>query len=75
MPTINTNSANRSYTITGLTNDVTYRVRVAAVNSIGVGPFTDYVLATPSPTPEINSIISVSNENLISISDETLTYI
>jgi hypothetical protein len=48
MPTINTNSANRSYTITGLTNDVTYRVRVAAVNSIGVGPFTDYVLATPS---------------------------
>lgn len=48
MTTINTNSPNRSYTITGLTNDVTYKVRVAAVNEIGVGPFTEYVYATPS---------------------------
>ena len=35
MTTINTNSPNRSYTIIGLTNDVTYKVRVAAINSIG----------------------------------------
>jgi hypothetical protein len=48
MTTINTNSPNRSYTITGLNNDVTYKVRVAAVNSIGTGPFTEYVFATPS---------------------------
>jgi hypothetical protein len=48
MTTINTNSPNRSYTITGVNNDVTYKVRVAAVNSIGTGPFTEYVFATPS---------------------------
>ena len=48
MTTINTNSPNRSYTITGVNNDVTYKVRVAAVNSIGAGPFTEYVFATPS---------------------------
>jgi hypothetical protein len=48
MATINTNSTNRNYTITGLTNDVPYRVRVAAVNAIGTGPFTSYVTGTPS---------------------------
>lgn len=48
MTTINTNSPNRSYTITGVNNNVTYKVRVAAVNSIGTGPFTEYVFATPS---------------------------
>jgi hypothetical protein len=48
MTTTNTNSANRSYTIAGLTNDITYRIRVAAINSIGTGSFTQYVYATPS---------------------------
>ena len=48
MATINTNSTNRNYTITGLTNDVPYRVRVAAVNAIGTGLFTSYVTGTPS---------------------------
>ena len=48
MTTINTNSTNRSYTISGLTNDVAYRVRVAAINAIGTGPFTSYVTGTPS---------------------------
>ena len=48
MTTINTNSTNRNYTITGLTYDVAYRVRVAAVNAVGTGQFTSYVTATPS---------------------------
>lgn len=45
---INTNNSNRTYTITGLVNDQIYRLRVAAVNAYGQGPFTQYVYATPS---------------------------
>lgn len=48
MSTINTNSSNRTYTINGVTNDQIYRVRVAAVNSYGQGPFTQYINVTPS---------------------------
>lgn len=48
MTIINTNSSNRTYTISGLINGQTYKVRVAAVNSVGQGQFTQYVEATPS---------------------------
>ena len=35
-------------TITGLLNDTQYTVRVAAVNGVGTGPWSDAVSATPS---------------------------
>jgi len=44
---------NRSATITGLTNGATYRVRVAAVNTVGTGPYaTTYAFYLPTLTPD-----------------------
>lgn len=48
MTIINTNNNNTSLNITGLTNDTQYRIRVAAVNSIGTGPYSEYIYAMPS---------------------------
>lgn len=47
MPIINTNSSNNTFTINGLINDNSYLFRVAARNSTGIGPYTDYISATP----------------------------
>ena len=42
-----TNPASRTHTITGLTDDVEYTVRVIAVNDAGDGPPSDEATATP----------------------------
>jgi len=39
-------SSERTATITGLTQGVAYRIRVAAVNSVGQGPFVDLISAS-----------------------------
>jgi len=47
MTIIDTNSTDKAYTIRDLSNDQIYRVRVAAVNSFGQGPFSNWVQSTP----------------------------
>ena len=39
------------YTVTDLDNDVLYEVSIAAVNSIGVGPYSNVITATPTGPP------------------------
>ena len=46
--TINTNSASTSYTLSGLTNGISYSVRVRAINSIGNGSYSSSVSSIPS---------------------------
>jgi hypothetical protein len=46
--TVSTGSTSTSYALTGLTNGTAYAVRVAAVNSAGVGAYTAASTATPS---------------------------
>jgi len=41
------NTSNTAYTLSKLKNGASYRVRVAAVNSMGQGAFTNYVVNTP----------------------------
>lgn len=48
MPTITTSNNSTTYTINNLINDQIYRVRVAASNSAGVGPYTEYIQVAPS---------------------------
>jgi hypothetical protein len=45
--TIDTRSQNSSFRILSLVNDTSYTISVAAVNSIGVGPFSEPALAVP----------------------------
>ena len=47
MTIIDTNSTDKAYTIQNLTNDQIYRVRVAAINSFGQGPYSNWVQSTP----------------------------
>jgi hypothetical protein len=51
MTIIRTNNTNTNYTINDLTNGTPYNVRVAAVNSVGQGPFTPWGSGTPSAPP------------------------
>lgn len=41
-------SADTTANVTGLTNDTTYRFRVAAVSGVGAGPFSETATATPT---------------------------
>ena len=54
--TINIAAAATSHTITGLTNDQTYRVRLAAKTAAGTGDFSNVVLVTPHVKPIITNI-------------------
>ena len=54
--TINVAAAATSHTITGLTNDQTYRVRLAAKTTAGTGDFSNVVLVTPHVKPIITNI-------------------
>ena len=54
--TVNVAAAATSHTITGLTNDQTYRVRLAAKTTAGTGDFSNVVLVTPHAKPVITNI-------------------
>ncbi|MGI6443569.1 MAG: fibronectin type III domain-containing protein [Candidatus Dojkabacteria bacterium] len=54
-------STSTSATVTGLTNGQQYYFRVAAVNSVGQGPYTSSVTATPVNQPP--TFTSVSNNS------------
>ena len=45
-----------TYTVTGLTNGTIQHFRVAAVNAIGTGAWSNTLSATPVPPPELPSI-------------------
>jgi titin len=45
---VETSDASTTYAISGLTNDVEYKFKVAAKNTIGTGPTTSELLAIPS---------------------------
>lgn len=45
--TISTNSNVNNYIVTGLSNGVSYRFRIAARNDTGIGPYTSYIIAEP----------------------------
>jgi cellulose 1,4-beta-cellobiosidase len=47
--TVLTGSTSTSYTLTGLTNGVSYTIRVAAVNNFTTGDFSSAVNRSPSP--------------------------
>jgi alpha-tubulin suppressor-like RCC1 family protein len=54
-------STNTTATVTGLTNNTQYYFRVAAVNSIGTGPYTSSVTATPvNVAPTFTNISNTS---------------
>ena len=54
--TVNVVAAATSHTITGLTNDQTYRVRLAAKTTAGTGDFSNVVLVTPHAKPTITNV-------------------
>ena len=54
--TVNVVAAATSHTTTGLTNDQTYRVRLAAKTTAGTGDFSNVVLVTPHAKPVITNI-------------------
>jgi subtilisin-like proprotein convertase family protein len=49
--TLLTNATGTSFTATGLTNGATYYFEVAAVNRVGVGPFSNEASAMPAVPP------------------------
>ena len=54
--TVNVVAVATSHTTTGLTNDQTYRVRLAAKTTAGTGDFSNVVLVTPHVKPIITNI-------------------
>jgi hypothetical protein len=60
--TVNTGSATASYTKTGLTNDTAYTFRVAAITSVGTGPYSSSVTVTPAaPAGAVFSNVSTTS--------------
>lgn len=61
-------SSSRSATVTGLTNGETYIFRVAAVNSVGTGPYSSTVSGTPvNLSPSFTNIVNDSPTDLGSV--------
>ena len=54
--TVNVAAAATLHTTTGLTNDQTYRVRLAAKTTAGTGDFSNVVLVTPHAKPTITNV-------------------
>ena len=54
--TINVAAAATLHTTTGLTNDQTYQVRLAAKTAAGTGDFSNVVLVTPHAKPTITNV-------------------
>ena len=54
--TVNVVAAATSHTTTGLTNDQTYRIRLAAKTTAGTGDFSNVVLVTPHAKPDITNV-------------------
>ena len=54
--TVNVVAAATSHTTTGLTNDQTYRIRLAAKTTAGTGDFSNVVLVTPHAKPAITNV-------------------
>lgn len=54
--TVNTNSTNTSYNITGLVNDVNYTIKVAAINAFGTGTYS--LTTTSAPTTIVGPLLS-----------------
>ena len=54
--TVNVAAAATLHTTTGLTNDQTYQVRLAAKTAAGTGDFSNVVLVTPHAKPVITNI-------------------
>ena len=66
-----TGSAN-SAQITGLTNDVSYRVKVVALNSMGHGPDSNIVSATPSTSSVAQKPNEVRGVNAVGFDGQVL---
>jgi hypothetical protein len=45
--TIKTNNLSTNFTLSGLQNNVIYKVRIAAINGAGLGLYSNFVLGTP----------------------------
>ena len=56
-------STSTSFTVSGLTNGVTYQVRVRAVNARGTGPASVAVAGTPRTTPAAPIVVAVAPGN------------
>jgi hypothetical protein len=54
-------------TITGLTNGVTYYVRVAAVNAVGIGAWSTSAVATPYTAPNAPSIAVTPGDGSLTV--------
>ena len=54
-------------TITGLTNGTTYYLRVAAVNAIGFGPWSNATVATPYTSPNAPAIALTPGDGALTV--------
>ena len=60
--TVNTNSTNTSYNLTGLINDVNYTIKVAAINAFGTGNYSS--TTTSAPTAVVGPFLAFSSAYL-----------
>jgi len=60
-------STSTTSTVTGLTNGATYYLRVAAVNDVGVGPWSSSAVATPYTSPNAPSIAVTPGDGSLAV--------